>query len=169
MSMATPMNATMNSQGAPPNMTIGKSDGAASATAMAMGVDQMPVVFFNSYTTPLFSKAWTPSDPAAYAATCIFILLLGVVHRLLIAFRNILFKEPLAVDVAARGEKAGLPPPTGEDDETSACLGHGSDAGEGPQARLAPSSSRRRRQRRTCTNFAPASCELAISLASYLL
>ncbi|KAK7963391.1 Ctr copper transporter family [Apiospora saccharicola] len=133
----------------------------------------MPVVFYNSLTTPLFSKAWTPSNPVVYAATCIFILALGVVHQLLIAFRNIVFEETLAEEAEAEAqgdEKAGPSPLHAEDDETSACLRRcGTTGEEGPHARPASASLGRRCTQRIPTGTARALCEVAISLASYLL
>ncbi|KAK8121296.1 Ctr copper transporter [Apiospora kogelbergensis] len=128
---------------------------------MAVGMDQMGMVFFHSLSTPLFSRAWTPSDPAAYAATCVFVLVMGVIHRLLVAFRNIVFEEARAMGAAARCEKTGPPPPADEDEtETTACLGHGGAAGEMPQARRIPP---------TSVGAVRAFCELTIVLVSYLL
>lgn len=49
------------------------------------------MVFFQSVTSPLFAKAWTPAGPGAYAGTCIFLIVLATLHRVLIAARNIVF------------------------------------------------------------------------------
>lgn len=47
----------------------------------------MPMTFFNSHTTPLFSNAWTPTTCSAYAGTCIFLIILASILRLLFAFK----------------------------------------------------------------------------------
>ncbi|KAI0844413.1 Ctr copper transporter [Daldinia vernicosa] len=51
----------------------------------------MAMVFFQSATTPLYSSAWTPQGQGSYAGTCIFIIALAVLHRILIALRSIIF------------------------------------------------------------------------------
>ncbi|KAI1212713.1 Ctr copper transporter [Annulohypoxylon truncatum] len=45
----------------------------------------MHMVFQNSKTTSLYSESWTPSSAGAYAGTIIFLIILGVVFRLLLA------------------------------------------------------------------------------------
>ncbi|KAI2469716.1 Ctr copper transporter [Annulohypoxylon bovei var. microspora] len=45
----------------------------------------MHMVFQNSKTTSLYSDSWTPSTASAYAGTIIFLIILGVVFRLLLA------------------------------------------------------------------------------------
>ncbi|KAI1804944.1 Ctr copper transporter family-domain-containing protein [Daldinia bambusicola] len=52
---------------------------------------EMAMVFFQSVTTPLYSSAWTPQGQGSYAGTCIFLIVLSVLHRILIAFRSIVF------------------------------------------------------------------------------
>ncbi|KAG5298515.1 low affinity copper transporter [Histoplasma ohiense] len=47
----------------------------------------MVMVFQNIQATPLFSNAWTPRSAGAYAGTCIFLLLLAVLFRALIAVK----------------------------------------------------------------------------------
>jgi copper transporter 1 len=51
----------------------------------------MDMVFFYSTITPLFTDTWTPSGTGPYAGTCIFLIILAVIHRALIAFRNSAF------------------------------------------------------------------------------
>ncbi|KAI1480037.1 hypothetical protein K445DRAFT_74867 [Daldinia sp. EC12] len=51
----------------------------------------MAMVFFQSVTTPLYSSAWTPQGQGSYAGTCIFLIVLAVIHRILIALRSIIF------------------------------------------------------------------------------
>ncbi|KAI0137998.1 Ctr copper transporter [Hypoxylon sp. NC0597] len=45
----------------------------------------MHMVFQNSVTTSLYSDSWTPKTAGAYAGTIIFLIILGVVFRLLLA------------------------------------------------------------------------------------
>lgn len=47
----------------------------------------MTMVFTNSHDTPLFSSAWTPSSSGAYAGTCIFLVVLAIINRCLVAFK----------------------------------------------------------------------------------
>lgn len=51
----------------------------------------MSMTFFYSLMTPLFSAAWTPATTGQYAGTCIFLIVLAVVHRALVAFRTAFF------------------------------------------------------------------------------
>ncbi|KAK5130326.1 hypothetical protein LTR08_002212 [Meristemomyces frigidus] len=48
----------------------------------------MAMVFTNDHSTPLFSTAWTPSSTGGYAGTCIFLMLLAIISRLLVAYRH---------------------------------------------------------------------------------
>ncbi|RMZ81351.1 hypothetical protein DV738_g2241, partial [Chaetothyriales sp. CBS 135597] len=50
----------------------------------------MAMVFTNSHNTPLYSNSWTPTSAGGYAGTCIFLILLGVTLRLLLAVRSVL-------------------------------------------------------------------------------
>lgn len=56
-----------------------------------MTSEDMAMVFFKSMVTPLYSLAWTPSSTHAYAGTCIFLLVLAVIHRALITLRSLAF------------------------------------------------------------------------------
>ncbi|EME49509.1 hypothetical protein DOTSEDRAFT_68319 [Dothistroma septosporum NZE10] len=56
-----------------------------SSSAMSMSM-----VFTTDHSTPLYSSAWTPSGTGAYAGTCIFLVVLGVISRLLLAYRHAL-------------------------------------------------------------------------------
>ncbi|KAK6068500.1 low affinity copper transporter [Seiridium cupressi] len=53
------------------------------ATSMTMSV------FMNSMSTPLYSEAWTPNSAGTYAATCIFLIVLGAVLRGLLAAKTV--------------------------------------------------------------------------------
>lgn len=55
-----------------------------------MSMSLMDMVFFGSNRTPLYSSAWTPSSTGSYAGTCIFLVILAVIFRSLIAGKHIL-------------------------------------------------------------------------------
>ncbi|EMC94691.1 hypothetical protein BAUCODRAFT_73194 [Baudoinia panamericana UAMH 10762] len=63
----------------------GSSDSGSSSGSMSMSM-----VFTNDHSTPLFSSAWTPTTTGAYAGTCIFLIVLAVISRLLLAYRHVL-------------------------------------------------------------------------------
>ena len=50
----------------------------------------MSMVFTNDHSTPLFSSQWTPTSTGSYAGTCIFLIVLAVISRLLQAYRHVL-------------------------------------------------------------------------------
>lgn len=50
----------------------------------------MVMTFFTSFKTPLFSNDWTPTTKGQYASTCIFLIVLAVILRVLIAVRPVL-------------------------------------------------------------------------------
>jgi copper transporter 1 len=50
----------------------------------------MAMVFFNAHDTPLYSANWAPSSSGAYAGTCIFLVMLAIVQRALVATKSIL-------------------------------------------------------------------------------
>ena len=55
-----------------------------------MHSDTMPMVFTTNQRTPLFSSQWTPTSSEGYAGTCIFLVVLAIISRLLQAYRHIL-------------------------------------------------------------------------------
>jgi hypothetical protein len=55
---------------------------------MPMTTTSMPMTFFTSTTTPLYITAWTPKTPAQYAMTCLFLVLLCIAFRGLLAARG---------------------------------------------------------------------------------
>lgn len=64
----------------------GTTTGAETATTTEMmGMESMHMTFFNNMSTSLYSTAWTPSTVGQYAATCVFLIVLGVVFRGLLA------------------------------------------------------------------------------------
>jgi hypothetical protein len=58
--------------------------------SMMMSMADMTMTFFDSIHTPLFSEAWAPKTTGQYAGTCIFLIALAVVLRVMLAFRPIL-------------------------------------------------------------------------------
>ena len=50
----------------------------------------MSMVFTTAHNTPLFSNLWTPTSTGSYAGTCIFLIVLAIISRLLQAFRHVL-------------------------------------------------------------------------------
>lgn len=57
---------------------------------MTMSMADMAMTFFTSSRTPLFSDDWTPKSPGQYVGTCIFIIALSIILRVLLAMRPIL-------------------------------------------------------------------------------
>ncbi|KAI5371117.1 putative Ctr copper transporter [Septoria linicola] len=64
------------------------SSDSSSSSGMSMG--SMSMVFTTDHSTALYSSAWTPQSTGAYAGTCIFLIILGVISRLLLAYRHVL-------------------------------------------------------------------------------
>ncbi|KAK8061724.1 hypothetical protein PG994_008090 [Apiospora phragmitis] len=94
MDMSMPM-PTATATGATPSSTMDgmtHTGGDGAAMPMTMDMSQMAMIFFQSATSPLFAKAWTPAGPGAYAGTCIFLVVLATLHRVLIAVRNLVFE-----------------------------------------------------------------------------
>jgi hypothetical protein len=56
-----------------------------SASSDSMSGMTMMSVFQTSMATPLYSQAWTPTSTGSYAGTCIFLILLAVIFRGLLA------------------------------------------------------------------------------------
>lgn len=90
---------TMPMGGSSPSLTTdmnSMSTGAMSTTSAGMddmndgSMAPMAMTFFLSANTPLFFPSWTPSDPWGHAATCIFLVLLAVIMRILLASKPIL-------------------------------------------------------------------------------
>lgn len=49
----------------------------------------MHMFFQTAQATPLFASSWTPNSTGAYAGTCIFLIVLAVIGRCLLAARSI--------------------------------------------------------------------------------
>ncbi|KAJ5194350.1 Ctr copper transporter [Penicillium cf. griseofulvum] len=74
----------------------------------------MSMVFQNTHDTPLFSNTWTPSSSGSFAGTCIFLIILAIIDRCLIAFKATMERHWLAthlnrryVTVAGKNTEAG--------------------------------------------------------------
>jgi len=64
--------------------------GGASASATGgHGASGMVMLFTTASNTPLYSAAWTPNKPGHYAGTCIFLIILAVMYRLMSAYKNV--------------------------------------------------------------------------------
>ena len=55
---------------------------------MSMSSSHMMMTFFSSTNTPLYSNAWTPQNVGQYAATCIFLIVLAMAFRGLLAVKT---------------------------------------------------------------------------------
>ncbi|KAM4065097.1 ctr copper transporter family protein [Hirsutella rhossiliensis] len=55
----------------------------------SMGSMMMTMVFQTNMETALYSNSWTPRSPGAYAATCLFLIALAVIGRLLLAAKSL--------------------------------------------------------------------------------
>ena len=58
-------------------------------TSGSMG-SSMSMVFTTDHSTPLYSSAWTPTGSGSYAGTCIFLVVLAIISRILQAYRHVL-------------------------------------------------------------------------------
>ncbi|KAK6436104.1 hypothetical protein LTR95_007704 [Oleoguttula sp. CCFEE 5521] len=65
-------------------------DMGSSSTSSSGSMSMMSMVFTNDHSAPLYSSAWTPKTSGGYAGTCIFLVFLAVISRLLIAYRHVL-------------------------------------------------------------------------------
>jgi len=65
-------------------MDMGGSDSSMSSSG------GMNMAFTTGHSTPLYSLDWTPSTTGGYAGTCIFLIVLAIVSRLLLAYRHML-------------------------------------------------------------------------------
>ncbi|KAH8677047.1 Ctr copper transporter family-domain-containing protein [Ilyonectria robusta] len=49
----------------------------------------MTMIFQTQRETPLYASSWTPSSAGAYAGTCIFLVVLTIIGRLVLAFKAV--------------------------------------------------------------------------------
>ncbi|KAJ5474340.1 hypothetical protein N7475_003906 [Penicillium sp. IBT 31633x] len=90
------------------------STGSSSGSMDSMGSMSMTMVFQNAHDTPLFSNAWTPTSSGSFAGTCIFLIVLAIIDRCLIAFKATMERHWLAahlkrryIIIAGKGTEAG--------------------------------------------------------------
>jgi Ctr copper transporter family len=81
---------------------MSSSSTSSSSTSTSMSTMTMEMVFTNSHTTPLFSSSWTPSTSGQYAGTCIFLIVLGIIGRCLMAFKASMERRWLAIALDRR-------------------------------------------------------------------
>ncbi|KAK2038062.1 hypothetical protein LZ31DRAFT_534008 [Colletotrichum somersetense] len=82
--------ATMTSMAMPMATSAGAASGGMSSSGMSMSMADMTMTFFQAVRTPLYSDAWTPGNKGQYAGTCIFLIALGSILRLLLALKPVL-------------------------------------------------------------------------------
>lgn len=82
------------------DMDMGGDSGDSSSSGSMSSM--MTMVFQTNTETPLYSSAWTPSSDGAYAGTCIFLVVLALIARLLLALRTLLEARWLDRDVHRR-------------------------------------------------------------------
>jgi hypothetical protein len=57
-------------------------------SSMRSNGGSMSMVFTTDHSTPLFSSQWTPTTGGGYAGTCIFLVALAILSRVLLAYRH---------------------------------------------------------------------------------
>jgi hypothetical protein len=67
------------------SMDMGGSSSSSSSMSMSM-----PMAFTNDHSTPLYSSQWTPSTSGGYAGTCIFLIVLAIISRMLVAYHHVI-------------------------------------------------------------------------------
>ncbi|KAL0937089.1 ctr copper transporter [Colletotrichum truncatum] len=78
---------------------------------MSMSMEDMAMTFFEAFQTPLFSQAWTPTNKSEYAGTCIFLIILACILRLLLALKPILEQRFWMNHSTYESDKRSLIPP----------------------------------------------------------
>ncbi|OJK02090.1 hypothetical protein ASPACDRAFT_76555 [Aspergillus aculeatus ATCC 16872] len=78
-------------------MDMSSMDSSSSSSSMSMAM-----VFTNSHSTPLFSSQWTPTSSGSYAGTCIFLIVLAIIGRLLVAFKALMEQRWLSAHLQRR-------------------------------------------------------------------
>ncbi|KAK1590274.1 Ctr copper transporter family-domain-containing protein [Colletotrichum navitas] len=82
--------ATMTSMAMPMATSAGAASGSMSSGGMSMSMADMTMTFFQSVKTPLYSDAWMPGNKGQYAGTCIFLITLASILRILLALKPVL-------------------------------------------------------------------------------
>ncbi|KAF4449313.1 hypothetical protein F53441_7385 [Fusarium austroafricanum] len=66
------------------------SDGSSSSTSSAHASSSIMAMVFQTETrTPLYANSWTPANAGTYAGTCIFLVVLAIIARVLVAFKAV--------------------------------------------------------------------------------
>ncbi|KAL9112634.1 MAG: hypothetical protein Q9227_003205 [Pyrenula ochraceoflavens] len=71
-------------------MIMPSSSSSSMSESMTMPMSAMSMTFFTSTLTPLYSSSWTPTNTAQYAGTIIFLIVLTVIFRCLLALKAFL-------------------------------------------------------------------------------
>ncbi|PYH97863.1 hypothetical protein BO71DRAFT_480896 [Aspergillus ellipticus CBS 707.79] len=104
MNMSTTMTSMESTTSDPSSMSMTMAIASTTSTGMSMSTttssssmdmdmstsSSMTMTFFTSASTPLYSISWTPANKGQYAGTCIFLIVLAVILRLLLALKPIL-------------------------------------------------------------------------------
>ncbi|PYH91919.1 copper transporter family protein [Aspergillus ellipticus CBS 707.79] len=105
---------SMSSMSTTTTITSGMSMATSTASSSSMSSMSMTMVFTNAHDTPLFSSQWTPASSGSYAGTCIFLIILAILGRCLVAFKALMERRWLDahlnrryVAVAGKSPEAG--------------------------------------------------------------
>ncbi|KAI1097401.1 hypothetical protein F4804DRAFT_327733 [Jackrogersella minutella] len=142
------------------DMTMDMADTPTGTDMGSMDDCQMVMTFFYSSTTSLFSRSWTPATSAEYVGTCIFLIVLAVVMRFMLALKPVL--EKLLWNAAIGPEGELIP-----DDE--ACYQKEDVASHPPSKRVYGAIRRRWAAWRFGTSLSRALLELSLATVGYLL
>ncbi|KAG6030759.1 hypothetical protein E4U41_007766 [Claviceps citrina] len=102
----------MDGMGGSSSSSFSSSSGGGHGSGMST---MMAMVFQTNHATPLYADSWTPRSAGAYAGTCIFLVVLAVVARLLLAARSIQEARWLDKDLERRYVAAHGKIPLSED------------------------------------------------------
>lgn len=69
---------------------------------MDMSASSDMYVFSNRQDTSLYSLSWTPTTSGQYAGTCIFLVILAIISRLLVAFKVAVERKWLSIALNRR-------------------------------------------------------------------
>lgn len=82
--------------------TMSHSHGEAEAALHGAGGGGHSTIFFSAMDTPLYSEQWTPGSAGAYAGTCIFLILLAMAFRGLLAAKSVAEQRWADAELARR-------------------------------------------------------------------
>lgn len=82
----------------------------------------MPMSFMSGMGSTLYSTSWTPMTMGAYAGTCIFLIVLGMLFRTGFAFKSRLERHWSSSEETRRYVIRGKPEPDSDRDSTRARL-----------------------------------------------